>query len=109
MKPNKTHECELLERGGTRSATPRVRVIADHSRDCSDASKNDVMWVQDGHQWLDAHGTRRGNHRRWMVFRCNGVSLSGEHGDERHFCTARIIVEEFRLSDVINIVLHGGV
>jgi hypothetical protein len=108
MKANKTHECELLERGGNRSAAPRVRVLADHSPDCSDAARDDVMWVQEGHAYRDTAGTRRGSHRRWMGFRCNGAS-SAEHGDESRYCKARIIVEEFRLSDVINIVLHGGV
>lgn len=108
MKPNKTHQCEMLERGGTKSATPRVRVIADHSPDCSDARDRDVLWLDEGHIWRDVRGTARGSHRRWILFRCNGVS-SKEHGDEQGYCTARIIVEPYRLSDVINIVLHGGV
>lgn len=108
MKAGKTYERELLERGGSRSAIPRVRVIADHSPDCTDVRDKDVVWVSDGHKWRDAAATCRGSGRRWIHFRCNGVS-SAEHGDERRFCKARIIVEEFRLSDVINIVLHGGV
>lgn len=108
MKPNKTHERELIERRGHRSAIPRVRVHVDHSPDCTDAARGDVLWVHESYQWRDVAGTCRGGNRRWMLFRCNGGS-SEEHGDERRFCKARVIVEEFRLSDVINIVLNGGV
>ena len=93
------HETELA------GVKLRIRVEIDHSEDCSDLrDPRGVHWVQYDSKWLDRRGGNRSHHRRWQAYRCNGIS-SVEHGDGQRYCKARIIVDDFGLSDVINAAL----